>query len=357
VSAVDLADLSLDELEPLAVERLDPGTLAYFAGGAGDEWTVADNRAAWGRFRPVPRVLAGVRSASTRRELLGGELTLPVLAAPTALHTLAHPDGEAATARACAAAGTVMILSMMGSARPSEVAAAAPDGRHWLQLYLLHDRGVTDALIDDAVANGFEAIVVTVDAPVMGGRPREERTPITLPPDVDQWVVSDAFSRTGVPHAQFFSDLIDHTLSWADLEALVARSPLPVLIKGVHHPDDAARAVEAGVAGIVVSNHGGRQVDGAPATADLLGPCAEAVDGRVPVLVDGGIRRGIDVSIALALGADAVLIGRPLLWGLTLAGEAGVTHVFERVREELERAMTLLGCADLAAARRTTLWR
>jgi isopentenyl diphosphate isomerase/L-lactate dehydrogenase-like FMN-dependent dehydrogenase len=334
VSVVDLADLSLDELEPLAVERLDPGTLAYFAGGAGDERTVADNRAAWGRYRPVPRVLAGIREVSTRRDLLGGELALPVLAAPTALHTLAHPDGEAATARACAAAGTVMVLSMMGSARPGEVAAAAPDGRRWLQLYVLRDREVTHALIDEAAAQGYEAIVLTVDTPVMGGRPREERSPITLPTGVAQPVVDDAVARTGVD-----------------------RSPLPVVVKGIHHPDDAARAVDCGVAAVIVSNHGGRQVDGAPATADLLGPCAEAVDGRVPVLVDGGIRRGIDVSIALALGADAVLIGRPLLWGLTLAGEAGVTHVFERLREELERAMTLLGCADLAAARRTRLWR
>jgi isopentenyl diphosphate isomerase/L-lactate dehydrogenase-like FMN-dependent dehydrogenase len=355
IPADALSDLSLDELEARAAERLDPGTWAYFAGGAGEERTVADNCLAWGRRRPVPRVLTGVEVPSTRRTLLGAPVELPVLAAPTAVHALAHLDGEAATARACAAAGTIMVLSQMGSARPGDVARAAPGGRRWLQLYVLRDRGATQALIDEAVAHDYEALVVTVDTPIMGQRPREERNPYTLPPGVGQPVVDDAVARTGVPHARFFADLVDPALTWADLAALVDGADLPVLVKGIHHPDDARRAVEAGAAGVIVSNHGGRQLDGVPATADLLGPVAEAVEGRVPVLVDGGIRRGMDVCVALALGADAVLIGRPVLHGLAAGGEAGVSAVFHRLRSELASTLLLLGCADLDAARRITL--
>jgi isopentenyl diphosphate isomerase/L-lactate dehydrogenase-like FMN-dependent dehydrogenase len=351
-----LSDLSLDEIEARAVPLLDPGVLAYYAGGAGEERTVADNRAAWGRRRPVPRVLTGTGTASTRGELLGAPLELPVLAAPTALHAIAHPGGEAATARACAAAGTVMVLSMMGSARPAAIARAAPEGRRWLQLYVLRDRGATDALVDEAVAHGFEALVVTVDTPIMGMRPREERSPFALPPGVEQPVVGDAAARTGVAPERFFADLVDPALGWDDLEALVARAPLPVLVKGIHHPDDARRAVDAGAAGVIVSNHGGRQLDGVPATADLLGPAVAAVGGRVPVLVDGGIRRGIDVCVALALGADAVLVGRPVLYGLAAGGQAGVEAVLDRLRRELAGALVLLGCGDLAAARGITLW-
>jgi len=354
--AEPLSDLSLDEIEARAAPLLDAGTLAYYAGGAGEERTVADNRAAWGRHRPVPRVLTGVGTATTRCELLGAPLELPVLVAPTALHALAHPDGEAATARACAAAGTVMVLSMMGGARPAAVAAAEPAGRRWLQLYVLRDRGATAALVDEAVASGYEALVVTVDTPIMGMRPREERRPFVLPAGVEQPVVSDATARTGVPHARFFADLVDPGLSWDDLAALIAGVPLPVLVKGVHHPDDARLAVEAGAAGVIVSNHGGRQLDGVPATADLLGPAVAAVGGRVPVLVDGGIRRGVDVCVALALGADAVLIGRPVLYGLAVAGETGVAAVLARVRVELERALVLLGCGDPDSARGITLW-
>jgi isopentenyl diphosphate isomerase/L-lactate dehydrogenase-like FMN-dependent dehydrogenase len=357
VSPADvLSNLSLDEIEARAVALLDAGTLAYYAGGAGEERTVGDNRAAWGRFRPVPRVLTGVSTAPTQGELLGAPLALPVLAAPTAVHALAHPDGEAATARACAAAGTIMVVSQMGTARPREVAAAAPDGRRWLQLYVLRDRGATQALIDEAVAHGYEALVVTVDTPIMGQRPREERSPYTLPSGVGQPVVDDAVARTGVPHERFFADLVDPALTWDDFADLAARAPLPILVKGVHHPDDARRAVESGAAGVIVSNHGGRQLDGVPATADLLGPVAAAVEGRVPVLVDGGIRRGIDVAVALALGADAVLIGRPVLYGLAAGGEAGVSAVFDRLRSELESTLVLLGCGDVAAARRITLW-
>lgn len=353
--AESLSDLSLDEIEARAAALLDAGTLAYVAGGAGEERTVADNRAAWGRRRAVPRVLTGVEAPSTQQTLLGAAVALPVLAAPTAVHGLVHPDGEAATARACAAAGTVMVVSQMASARLGDVARAAPGGRQWLQLYVLRDRGATQALIDEAVADGYEALVVTVDAPIMGQRPREERTPYTLPRGISQPVVDDAVARTGVPHARFFADLVDPTLTWDDLTDLAARAPLPVLVKGVHHPDDGRRAVEAGAAGVIVSNHGGRQLDGVPATADLLGPVAEAIEGRVPVLVDGGVRRGLDVCVALALGADAVLIGRPVLYGLAAGGEAGVTAVFDRLRAELHSALVLLGCRDLAAAQRATL--
>jgi 4-hydroxymandelate oxidase len=347
--------VSLDAVEARAAAALAPGALAYFAGGADGERTLADNRAAWDRFGLVPRVLTGAGAPTTRIDLLGRTLALPVLAAPTALQRMAHPDGEAATARACRDAGTVMVLSMLATMRPREVAAAAPGGRRWLQVYVLRDRAATRALIDEAAAHGFEAIVVTVDAPVTGHHPREERAGFVVPEGLEQPAVTDATRRTGIPAHRFYDDLVDPGLTWAGLAELIERSPLPVLVKGIHHPADAESAIAAGVAGIVVSNHGGRQLDGVPATADLLGPVVARVAGRVPVLVDGGIRRGTDVCVALALGADAVLIGRPLLWGLAVDGEAGAAAVLERLRVELVRALTLLGCASPAAARDVTL--
>jgi isopentenyl diphosphate isomerase/L-lactate dehydrogenase-like FMN-dependent dehydrogenase len=351
-----LDGLTLDAIEARAVGRLEPGPLAYFAGGADDERTLADNRAGWDRHRLVPRVLAGVGATPpTATTLMGGEIALPVLAAPTALQRLAHPDGEAATARACRDAGTILVLSMLGTMRPWAVAAAAPGGRRWLQLYVLRDRSLTHALIDEAVEHGFEALVVTVDTPVTGFRTRELATGFTVPDGVEQPAITDATRATGTSPDRFYEDHIDPTLDWDDLAALIERSPLPVLVKGIHHPDDAEHAVAIGVAGIVVSNHGGRQLDGAPATADLLGPVAERVAGRVPVLVDGGIRRGTDVLVALALGADAILIGRPLLWGLTVGGAVGAAAVLERLRTELQRALTLCGARDVAAARGITL--
>lgn len=338
----------LTDYEALAQEILPAGPLGYFAGGAGDERTLRANVAAWGEHRLLPRVLVDVSGVDTRTTVLGTDISMPVLVAPVALQKMAHPDGEAGMARAAAAAGTIMTLSTIATSTPREVADNAPaDAPRWFQVYVLSDRGVTDALVAEAEASGFSALVLTVDAPRAGRRERDLRTGFTVPPGIDMPAVTAATGGTaGITPAGFFS-LMDTTLTWADLEQFIADSPLPVILKGVHHPDDARKAVERGAAGVIVSNHGGRQLDNVPATADLLGPIVDAVDGAAELLVDGGIRRGTDVCAALALGARAVLVGRPALWGLTVGGEAGAQRVLELLHAEVELAMTLLGCASV----------
>lgn len=339
----------LTDYEALAQDLLDAGPHGYFAGGAGDERTLAANVSAWGAHRLLPRVLVDVSGVSTATTVLGTPVSMPVLVAPVALQKMAHPDGEAGMARAAAAAGTIMTLSTIATSTPKEVAQNAPaDAPRWFQVYVLSDRGVTQALVDEAEACGYGALVLTVDAPRAGRRERDLRSGFTVPDGIDMPAVTAATGGTaGITPAGFFS-LMDTTLTWDDLEAFIDASPLPVLLKGVHHPDDARRAVERGAAGVIVSNHGGRQLDNVPATADLLGPVVDAVDGRAEILVDGGIRRGTDVCAALALGAQAVLVGRPALWGLTVGGEAGARRVLELLQAELELAMTLLGCAAVA---------
>jgi isopentenyl diphosphate isomerase/L-lactate dehydrogenase-like FMN-dependent dehydrogenase len=273
---------------------------------------------------------------------------MPILVAPVAVQALAHPEGEAGMARAAAGAGTIMSLSTIASARPAEVAAAAPGGRRWFQLYCFRDRGVTDALVAEAVESGFEAIVVTVDAPRGGKRERDLRTGFQIPtgigvPSVEAAVGGGA--RLGI--SEVFQ-LVDPSLSWSDIERLAAGSEVPVLVKGVLRGDDAELAVEHGAAGVVVSNHGGRQLDGALATIEALPEVAEAVGGRCEIIVDGGVRRGGDVLVALALGATAVQIGRPALWGLAAGGEEGARRVLELLREELDVGLALLGCRSPA---------
>ncbi|WP_354702084.1 4-hydroxymandelate oxidase [Paraconexibacter sp. AEG42_29] len=345
----------LADYEALAVDLLEPGPHGYFAGGAGDERTLRANVTAWGDHQLLPRVLVDVSGVSTATTVLGTDVAMPVLVAPVALQKMAHPDGEAGMARAAAAAGTIMTLSTIATSTPSEVAAGAPPAPRWFQVYVLADRGVTRALVDEAEACGYEALVLTVDAPRAGRRERDLRSGFGVPPGIDMPAVTAAVGETaGITPAGFFS-LMDTTLTWDDFEAFVAESPLPVLIKGIHHPDDARRAVERGAAGVVVSNHGGRQLDNVPATASLLGPVVDAVDGGAEILVDGGIRRGTDVCAALALGARAVLVGRPALWGLTVGGEAGALRVLQLLQAEIELAMTLLGCATVADLTRDRL--
>ncbi len=339
----------LDDYERLAQGLLEPGPHGYFAGGAGDERTLRANASAWGAHALLPRVLVDVSDVTTATTVQGTPVRMPVLVAPVAIQKLAHPDGEQGMARAAAAAGTIMTLSTIATSTPAEVALGAPaDAPRWFQVYVLSDRGVTNALVAEAVEHGYSALVLTVDAPRAGRRERDLRTQFAVPPGIDMPAVTAATGGTaGVTPAEFFS-LMDTRLTWEHLEAFIADSPLPVLVKGIHHPDDARRAIQRGAAGIVVSNHGGRQLDNVPATADLLGPVVEAVDGAAEVLVDGGIRRGTDVCVALALGARAVLVGRPALWGLTVGGEAGALRVLELLHAELELAMTLLGCASVA---------
>jgi isopentenyl diphosphate isomerase/L-lactate dehydrogenase-like FMN-dependent dehydrogenase len=260
-------------------------------------------------------------------------------------------------ARAAAGAGTVMTLSTIATSRPSEVAAAVDGGRRWFQLYCFRDRAVTDALVAEAVESGFEAIVLTVDAPRGGKRERDLRTGFVVPPELDVPSVAAAVGGDKPIGVAEVFDLVDPTLTWADLERLASNCDLPVLVKGVVRGDDAELAVEHGAAGVVVSNHGGRQLDCSPATADALAEVVDAVGGRCEVIVDGGIRRGTDVIVALALGATAVQVGRPALWGLAVDGEAGARRVLEILREELDLALALLGCRSPAEVTRDHLRR
>ena len=335
--------INVADFERLAAEKLEPGTLGYFAGGADDEVTLRDNLDAWRRWRLRPRVLVDVETVTTTAEILGAPVSMPVLVAPVAYQRLVDPEGEVGMARAAAEAGTVMCLSTLATVRPREL-AAAPPGRRWFQLYCFRDEAVTRALMEEAVECGFEAIVVTVDAPRGGNRERDLRSGFEIPAELGVPSVTAALgAERAVTIAETFA-LMTPAFGWSDLAELAAESPLPVLVKGLLTAEDAELAVAHGAAGVVVSNHGGRQLDRALATGDALPEVVDAVDGRAAVLVDGGIRRGVDVAIALALGADAVLVGRAPLWGLATAGAEGATQVLELLRGELELALALCGC-------------
>jgi 4-hydroxymandelate oxidase len=349
--------ITVADFERVAGEKLDAGVAGYFFGGAGDELTLAENVAAWRGWRLRPRVLAGLSEWRTGVEVLGAEVSMPVLVAPVAYQGLVDPEGERGMARAAAAAGTTMCLSTLATNGPRPVAEAAPGGRRWFQLYCFRDEGVTRALIEGAVDCGYEAIVVTVDAPRGGNRERDRRTGFRIPEEIGVPSVEAALGSDRAVTIEETFELMDPALSWSHLEDLASDCPVPVLVKGVLTGEDAARAVEHGAAGVVVSNHGGRQLDRCLATADALPEAVDAVEGRGAVLVDGGIRRGVDVAIALALGADAVLVGRPALWGLAAGGEAGARRVLELLREELELALVLCGCATPAELSRAHLRR
>lgn len=336
--------ICVEDFARAAEEKLEPGVAGYFFGGACDEVTLKDNCHAWRRWRLRPRVLAGLEEWSAGTEVLGGEVSMPILVAPVAYQRLVDPEGEIAMARAAAVSGTVMCLSTLATTRPAELAEAVPDGRRWFQLYCFRDEGVTRALMDEAADSGFEAVVVTVDAPRGGRRERDLRTGFKIPEGLGVPSVQAALGSSRAVTIEETFALMDPALSWRDLEAVASTASVPVLVKGVLTAEDAALALDHGAAGVVVSNHGGRQLDCALATADALPEVVEAVAGRAPVLVDGGIRRGGDVAIALALGAAAVLVGRPALWGLAVGGEAGATRVLELLRVELELALALCGC-------------
>ena len=326
------------DYERLAEEKLDANALAYFAGGAGDEVTLRDNLAAFERRKLRPRVLVDVGSVSTTTAVLGAEISMPILLAPLALQRMAHDHGELATARAAASAGTIMCLSTAATVRPADIAEAAPDGRRWFQVYVFEQRGLTEELISEAVDNGFSALVLTVDAPYLGRRERDIRVDFKIP---EHLTVSGDIFGIG----------FDSSLSWRDLEWLAGYG-LPVVVKGILTEEDAALACEHGAAGIVVSNHGGRQLDGVPAALDVLEEIVAAVAGRAEVYLDGGVRRGTDALKALALGADAVFVGRPLVWGLAVSGEDGVADVLRLLRDEVELGLALLGCASPAEVTR-----
>jgi 4-hydroxymandelate oxidase len=335
--------INLLDYEREAADRLAAGPAAYYTGGAMDERTLQDNLAAFRRRRIVPRVMTDVTTIDPTVDVLGRRWPRPIWICPTALHRMAHPEGELAVARAAASRGITMALSTISSTDLAEVAAVG--GPQWFQVYLLADVGARRALVQRAVEHGFEALVLTVDLQRLGRRERDIRVAFTLPEGVS--VPNIAWAMELSPQEAVNASLAG-SLSWSDLEWL-AGFGLPVIVKGVLHPDAARLAIEHGAAGIVVSNHGGRQLDAAIASLDALPAIVEAVEGRVPVLLDGGVRRGTDALMALALGATAVGIGRPVIWGLAVAGEAGVGRVLDLLAAELESSMALAGADSLAA--------
>jgi 4-hydroxymandelate oxidase len=326
-----------------AERKLDPGRRGYFSGGAGDEVTLAENVEAWRGWRFRPRQLTGVETVSTSTKIFGAPVAAPILVAPLAYQRLLDPEGEPATSRAAAAVGTVMCLSTLATASPTEVAAAAPGARRWFQLYPFRDAGVTRALMAEAVAAGFEAVVLTVDLPPGGNREADRRTGFRVPGEIEVPSVATALGGSRTVTVEETFTLMDPALTWDDLGGIAAEAGVPLLVKGILTAEDAALAVEHGADGIVVSNHGGRQLDRTVATAEALPEIVEAVAGRVPVLIDGGIRRGTDVAIALALGADAVLVGRAVAWGLAAGGAEGVEWVLRTLIAELAHTLALLG--------------
>ena len=336
--------INLHDYERVAAERLAPGPLAYFTGGAGDEVTLRDNRAAFARQAIVPRVMRDVSTIDTTVEVFGRRWPSPIWIAPTALQRMAHPDGELATARAASARGMTLAVSTSASTDLADIAGVG--GPRWFQVYLLADPGARRALVERAVANGYEALVLTVDLARIGRRERDLRIGFRIPEGVD---IPNVAIAAGVSPEDVASVAFTDRLTWTDLEWL-AGFGLPVIVKGILHPDDATLAIEHGAAGIGVSNHGGRQLDGSIASLDALPAVVDAVGGRVPILLDGGVRRGTDVLIAAAMGATAVGIGRPVIWGLAVDGEAGVGNVLDLLTNELTNAMALAGvasCADL----------
>ena len=333
----------VDEFEPVARRRLPESTFGYVAGGAGLERSVQRNRESLDALRLVPRVLRDVREVDPSISLLGKKSRFPLLVAPSAVQRLAHPDGELATARAVRAAGLTMILSMNASTTMEEVGAEG--AQFWMQLYFSPDRGHMEAVVHRAEEAGAGALCITVDHAGMPTRIRELHRPLVVPPEV-QFVHldSDPAKRS-----------IDRSLTWEVIDWLREVSTLPIVLKGVLHPEDGRRAAEIGVDAVIVSNHGGRQLDGTVSPYDVLVPFLEAVDGRMEVYADGGIRSGTDLLKVLALGAHAGLIGRPIWWGLAAGGEAGVARVLELVTTEFTETMRLCGTAEVAAIDRELL--
>ncbi|MEW9856759.1 alpha-hydroxy acid oxidase [Novosphingobium sp. M1R2S20] len=347
---------ALGDYEALARERMSEGAWAYFSGGAGDEWTLRENLAAFTRLPLRSRALRELTGGHTGTALLGLDLAAPILLAPIAFQRLAHPDGERAAVMAAGALDTAMVVSTQASVSLEEIAQGA-SGPLWFQLYIQPDRAFTAELVRRAEEAGYRALVVTVDAPVNGARNREQRSGFVLPPGVEAVNLRGMRSLPPAPQGALLlgTPLAETAAVWPDLEWLRGLTRLPIVLKGIVDPADARRGVAAGADGIIVSNHGGRALDGVPAAIELLPDVCAAVDGAVPVLMDGGVRRGIDVLRALALGAKAVLVGRPYVYALAAAGALGVAHSIRILRAELELAMALTGCAQVSAIDRSVL--
>lgn len=352
--------LKLDDFEPAARAILPQGIYDYIAGGSEDEATLRGNREAFARYRFRFKILASTDHTDISTELFGQRFRMPVHLAPTALQRMTHKDGELAAYRAASGAGIAYSLSTLSSAAIEEVAAAA-SGPRWFQLYMHAERAVSTSFVERAVDAGYSAILLTADLPKTGRRERDIRNAFSLPEGLG-YANLDAGRRAAVaegpdPFAQNVNANTHPGLAWADLEWLVAKTSLPVLVKGVVRADDARRAVDAGARGLIVSNHGGRQLDYAIASLDALPQVVEAVGGKIPVLMDGGVRRGTDVLKALCLGAKGLLIGRPLLYALAVGGADGLSSMLQMLRDEIELSMSLLGAKTLSELNQDLLIR
>lgn len=337
--------LNLADLAALAAKNIEPTAWDYYRSGAWDETTLARSEAAWRELEIHHRGMVDVSKRSARTTLFGREVACPLMAAPTAMQKMAHPDGECGTARACSAAQLPMCLSSLSTTALEEVRAATT-APLWMQIYISQDRGFTKSLVERADAAGIEAFAVTADTPVWGIRERDMRNGFRVPDGlriVNLERPGGPTGHSGVGIGGALSWTIDASLTWKDVEQLAGWTKRPIVVKGLCRPDDCRAAFDAGAKGVWISNHGGRQLDGAPATADVLAACADAAHGRGTVVVDGGIRRGTDILRAIALGADAVAVGRPILWGLGAGGSEGVARALAMLRDEFELAMALAG--------------
>ncbi|TQD74049.1 hypothetical protein C1H46_040431 [Malus baccata] len=342
---------NVSEYEAIAKEKLPKMAYDYYASGAEDQWTLAENRNAFSRILFRPRILIDVSHIDVTTTVLGFKISMPIMIAPTAFQKMAHPEGEYATARAASAAGTIMTLSSWATSSVEEVASTGP-GIRFFQLYVYKDRHVVAQLVRRAERAGFKAIALTVDTPKLGRREADIKNRFTLPPfltlknfeglDLGKM---DKAADSGL--ASYVAGQIDRSLSWKDVQWLQTITSLPILVKGVLTAEDARIAVQAGAAGIIVSNHGARQLDYVPSTIMALEEVVKAAQGRIPVFLDGGVRRGTDVFKALALGASGIFIGRPVVFSLAAEGEAGIKKVLQMLREEFELTMALSGCRSL----------
>ncbi|XP_005525502.1 PREDICTED: hydroxyacid oxidase 1 isoform X1 [Pseudopodoces humilis] len=353
------------DFEEYAKTFLPKSVYDYYRSGADDQETLADNVAAFSRWKLYPRVLRDVSVMDLSTSVLGQRVTVPVCVAATAMQRMAHPHGETATARACQAVGTGMMLSSWATSSIEEVAEAAPAGLRWLQLYVYKDREVTESLVRRAERAGYRGIFVTVDTPYLGRRVADVRNKFQLPPHLrlKNFASSDLAFSSGKDFGEnsglavYVAEAIDASVNWEDIKWLRGLTSLPIVLKGILRADDAKEAIKIGVNGILVSNHGARQLDGVPATIDVLPEIVEAVEGKVEVFLDGGVRKGTDVLKALALGAKAVFIGRPVLWGLAYQGEEGAKEVLQMLKEEFRLAMALTGCRRVEEIGRTLIRR
>ena len=358
-AAVDLSKvLNLADFEALAADRIEKPAFDYIAGGAGDELTLADNIAAFRRWRLRPRVLVDVTSIDTSTTWLGQKVAVPVGVAPMAFQHFAHADAEVAMARAAANAGVVMCLSTLSSRTIEDVAAA--DGPRWFQLYVHRDRGVSAELVRRAEAVGYSALVATVDLPLAGRRERDFRNAFRYPQEFgnfDPRLPEVASTAAGIPLGAVIGGFNESSLTWDDVAWMRGLSHMPVVLKGILTAEDAVLAVEHGAAGIVVSNHGGRQLDRTLATIDALPEIVDAVGDRAEVYLDGGVRRGVDVLTALAVGAKGVFVGRPFFFSLAAGGQAGVARALELIGAEVRNDMALLGATTVAQIDRSYVVR